>query len=80
MEPGPSAGCSERFTEVFFSSDSIIWWCITNHRPVRKRGIENMQRDGIHLGGKHRRIGGWGSELRGWKQGVVDMVRETSDD
>ena len=80
LEPGCSEGCFERFTEVFFSSDSIVLWCITHHRPVKKRGLENMQRDGIHLGGKYRRIGGWGRELREWKQGVADMLRMAESD
>ncbi|KAI0769421.1 hypothetical protein BD413DRAFT_613956 [Trametes elegans] len=68
-----SPGCEERAREVFFSRDSIIWWCITHHRSVRKREGEAFRVDGVHAGGRVRRIGGWGAELAAWKREVRAM-------
>ncbi|KAF7324604.1 hypothetical protein MKEN_00501700 [Mycena kentingensis (nom. inval.)] len=75
-----SPGCDERFTEVFFSKDSIIWWCISHHSIVRRRERENFGRIGIDAGTdvarrKMRRIGGWGGELRAWLDAVKVLVR-----
>ena len=67
-------GCDERVSEVFFSRQSILWWAITNHRPVRLREAAHLEIEGVRLGGKMRRIGGWGSELEEWKQTVSVMV------
>jgi len=71
-----SPGCNERFSEVFFSSNSIVWWCITRHRVVQKKEAANLQMEGIHIGGKMRRIGGWavGAELEEWKSNIRGMV------
>ncbi|KAJ7065394.1 hypothetical protein C8F01DRAFT_1125465 [Mycena amicta] len=75
-----SPDCNEMVTEVFFSKESIIWWCITNHSVVRKREREQFARLGLGVGSdvagqKMRRIGGWGSELRGWVEDVKRLVR-----
>ncbi|KAI0779588.1 AAA domain-containing protein [Fomes fomentarius] len=74
LAPPCSPGCDERASEVFFSRDSIIWWCLTQHGPVRKRQGEQNRIDGVHVGGRHRRIGGCGSELDAWKREVRAMV------
>ncbi|KAJ7040954.1 hypothetical protein C8F04DRAFT_1305660 [Mycena alexandri] len=60
-----SPGCHEQVSEVFFSKESIVWWCITGHRPVREREGARMAQIGIGIGSnvkgqKMRRIGGWG--------------------
>ncbi|KAF7309432.1 hypothetical protein MIND_00314000 [Mycena indigotica] len=75
-----SPGCNERFTEVFFSRDSIIWWCITHHSVVRKRETLNFAKMGLGVGSdltgrKMRRIGGWGKELEQWLGAVRHLVR-----
>lgn len=72
-------GCKERFSEVFFSKDSIIWWCISNHRRNRQQNQHRMQRIGLGIGSeverrRMRRIGGWGSELKRWLSEVRKMV------
>ena len=72
-----SPECPESFQNVFFNRESIIWWCITNHPATQKRESELLRLEGVHVGGKRRRIGGWGHELQEWKQGVQRMVRDT---
>ncbi|KAJ7479523.1 hypothetical protein FB451DRAFT_1556458 [Mycena latifolia] len=72
-----SPGCPEILSEVLFSKESIVWWCITNHRTVRKREGARMTEIGIGVGSnvegqKMRRLGGWGGELRAW---LVDVKR-----
>ncbi|KAI0746473.1 hypothetical protein C8Q80DRAFT_1175274 [Daedaleopsis nitida] len=69
-----SVGCEEMADRTFFSRDSIIWWCLSQHWPVRKREGDKHRIDGVHVGGKHRRIGGWGGELAAWKRDVQAMV------
>ena len=71
LVPLCSPGCQETVRECFFSKDSILLWCLTQHSIVRKSGKKLMQEYGIDVGRrsdeqKMRRIGGWGSELRRW--------------
>ncbi|KAJ6468573.1 hypothetical protein DFH09DRAFT_1294676 [Mycena vulgaris] len=75
-----SPGCPEMLSEVLFSKESIIWWCITQHGPVRKREGARMSEIGIGVGTviegqKMRRIGGWGGELREWFAEVKRMLQ-----
>ncbi|KAF7369303.1 hypothetical protein MVEN_00258200 [Mycena venus] len=75
-----SPGCSEMVSEVFFSRESIVWWCITQHRIVRERESARMAQIGIGIGSdvdkqKMRRIGGWGEELRAWFRDVKRMLQ-----
>ncbi|KAJ6557798.1 hypothetical protein B0H19DRAFT_946437 [Mycena capillaripes] len=75
-----SPGCHENFSTVFFSQESIIWWCITNHRPMRRRQAALLEKIGVTTertadGRKMRRIGGWGGELRMWLDGVQGMLQ-----
>ena len=77
--PPCAPGCEESFSNVFLSRDSIIWWCITHHIPVKKKQSERMQTRGIDVGGNMRRIGGWGTELAEWKQSVADLVKNDID-
>ncbi|KAJ6532894.1 hypothetical protein DFH09DRAFT_1181821 [Mycena vulgaris] len=75
-----SPGCPEMLSEVLFSKESIIWWCITQHGPVRKREGARMSEIGIGVGTniegqKMRRIGGWGRELREWFAEVKRMLQ-----
>ena len=79
LHPPCSPGCEERVGEVFFSKDSIIWWCISNHWITRKRNQDMMQRIGLGTGNevgrrRMRRLGGWGSELKQWLSDVQKMV------
>ncbi|KAF9002259.1 AAA domain-containing protein [Cyathus striatus] len=79
LEPPCSPGCPETFSKAFFSKDSIIWWCITDHGLVRRRNTEKMKIVGLGVGSDTsrqimRRIGGWGSTLRRWMQDVTDMI------
>ncbi|KIJ65458.1 hypothetical protein HYDPIDRAFT_130633 [Hydnomerulius pinastri MD-312] len=74
---GCAPGCVEGPVDVFLSKEnSIIYWAVTQHRPVRRREAENLKNWAIEVGGIMRRIGGWGGELRAWKQAVAEMVRE----
>ncbi|KAI0644703.1 hypothetical protein C8Q79DRAFT_912752 [Trametes meyenii] len=74
LAPPCSPGCEETVRSVFFSRESIVWWCLSNHGRERKRQGEAYRLDGVHVGGKIRRIGGWGDELDAWKQEVRAMV------
>ncbi|KAI0368374.1 hypothetical protein BV20DRAFT_948365 [Pilatotrama ljubarskyi] len=74
LAPPCSPGCEEMAGEVFFSRNSIVWWCLTNHSTVRKRQAVLYRVDGVHVGGRRRRIGGWGVELAAWKRDVQSMV------
>ncbi|KAI0088093.1 hypothetical protein BDY19DRAFT_891703 [Irpex rosettiformis] len=74
LDPPCSPGCEESIREIFFSRESILWWCLTNHMVVRKRERENFRTNGIHVGGTYRRIGGWGRELSVWKASVRDLA------
>ncbi|KAI0798596.1 AAA domain-containing protein [Irpex lacteus] len=78
LDPPCSPGCEETIRGVFFSRESILWWCLTNHRVSRKRERERLRTQGIHVGGTYRRIGGWGGELEAWKKSVRDMVAAQS--
>lgn len=79
FRPTCSPGCPERFREVFFSRDSILWWCLTHHRISRQKGQARLIEFGIENGTNEprrmmRRLGGWGSELKRWFKEVEDMV------
>jgi hypothetical protein len=73
-----SPGCLEMPQEVFFSKESILWWCLSNHWVVRRREQARFQQIGIGVGSnihsqKMRRMGGWGGQLRAWLRDVRDM-------
>ncbi|KDQ55530.1 hypothetical protein JAAARDRAFT_692396 [Jaapia argillacea MUCL 33604] len=73
--PPCSPGCSESIREVFFSKESIVWWCISQHWKVRRMESERFATMGLQAGGKMRRIGGWGSELERWLKDVRELSR-----
>ncbi|KAJ7641497.1 hypothetical protein FB45DRAFT_785629 [Roridomyces roridus] len=75
-----SPGCPERIMEVFFSRESIVWWCITHHGLVRRREGNRMALIGLDEGSdverrRMRRIGGWGGELNKWLEDVRRMLQ-----
>ncbi|KAF9476790.1 hypothetical protein BDN70DRAFT_881982 [Pholiota conissans] len=79
LGPSCSPGCDERFTEVFFSKDSILWWCLSQHWIVRRRNEERMKLIGLNSGSdvsnrRMRRFGGWGSDVKAWLNDVAAMV------
>ncbi|KAJ7455829.1 hypothetical protein FB451DRAFT_1143733 [Mycena latifolia] len=74
-----SPGCPEMLSKLF-SKESIVWWCITNHRHARKREGARMAEIGMGVGSnvegqKMRRLGGWGGELRAWLDDVKRMLQ-----
>lgn len=75
LAPPCCPGCPERWTEVFCSRESIVWWCLTHHASVRRREQARFRTEGLHVGGPMRRLGGWGGELEQWKRAVDDMLR-----
>lgn len=77
--PPCAPGCEEDVGGVFFSKESIIWWCISNHWVNRARNKKRMQEIGLGIGNnverrRMRKIGGWGSELKRWLSDVQKMV------
>ncbi|KAI1793861.1 hypothetical protein LXA43DRAFT_884488 [Ganoderma leucocontextum] len=75
LVPPCSPGCEETASQVFFSRESMIWCCLSHHSRVRMCEAEQYHTDGVHVGGKRRRIGGWGRELAAWKQEVQEMIK-----
>ncbi|TFK33253.1 hypothetical protein BDQ12DRAFT_707340 [Crucibulum laeve] len=80
-EPPCSPGCEESVKEIFFSKESIIWWCLSQHWVVRRRSWARMQEIGLGIGSdverrKMRRIGGWGSQLKQWFSQVAALVEQ----
>ncbi|KAK7692153.1 hypothetical protein QCA50_003772 [Cerrena zonata] len=71
--PPCSPGCGESFRDVC-SSNGILWWCLSQHWKVRKRQSEAYRTDNVWIGGKRRRIGGWGGELKSWRSEVEEML------
>ncbi|PFH49505.1 hypothetical protein AMATHDRAFT_63110 [Amanita thiersii Skay4041] len=79
IRPSCSKGCRDSIRETFFSRDSIILWCLTQHSKVRAHGKGMMELYGVGVGRyreqwKMRRIGGWGGGLSEWLQSVRAMV------
>ncbi|KAJ3515683.1 hypothetical protein NLJ89_g1602 [Agrocybe chaxingu] len=79
LEEPCSPECPERVNEVFFSKESILWWCISNHWIVRERNRVRMAEIGLGEGTdvehrRMRRIGGWGTDLKNWLRDVQDML------
>jgi hypothetical protein len=86
LTPPCSDGCDERFSEVFFSRDSIVYYCFTHHGPVRDRERARWEHDvaagetvsasasGARVG-RRRHLGGWGSEYRAFMKEVERLVR-----
>ncbi|KAF9552580.1 hypothetical protein CPC08DRAFT_754685 [Agrocybe pediades] len=75
-----SPGCFEKPSEVFFSKESIIWWCLSQHCVNRRRNRARMQEVGIGVGRivecqRMRRLGGWGSAVKKWLMDVEAMVK-----
>ncbi|KAF9463645.1 hypothetical protein BDZ94DRAFT_1321601 [Collybia nuda] len=74
-----SPDCPETFSEVFFSKNSILWWCLSHHWRYRKRGKARLREFGIENGTNEqrrimRRFGGWGGKLKIWLNDVESMV------
>ncbi|KAJ7444635.1 hypothetical protein B0H11DRAFT_2089033 [Mycena galericulata] len=69
LAPPCSPGCPEMVSEVFFSKESIIWWCISQHSEIGFGVGANVN------GQKMRRIGGWGEELRVWFRDLGHMLQ-----
>ncbi|KAJ7444636.1 hypothetical protein B0H11DRAFT_2089042 [Mycena galericulata] len=69
LAPPCRPGCPEKVSRVFFSKESIIWWCISNHSEIGLGVGSNVD------GQKMRRIGGWGEELRAWFRDLGNMLQ-----
>ncbi|KAH7103316.1 hypothetical protein BKA62DRAFT_57402 [Auriculariales sp. MPI-PUGE-AT-0066] len=67
-------GCYETIRNVFFDSESVLWWGFLGHWKRRGQYEPFLRTESVELGGKWRRIGGWGSELRRWLCAIEYMV------
>ena len=76
-----SPGCDESWQRTFFSRESIIWWCITNHSVVQSRLTKAMAQDDPKAGGpgKFIRLGGWGGAQDTWMREVKAMIGHRQD-
>ncbi|KAE9406996.1 hypothetical protein BT96DRAFT_986949 [Gymnopus androsaceus JB14] len=81
LRPPCSSGCPETISGIFFSKDSIILWCLSQHRPVIERNSARMKIWGLGVGSnppeeqKMRRLGGWGAEVQTWLEKVEEFIR-----
>ncbi|KAJ8082343.1 hypothetical protein AAF712_001690 [Marasmius tenuissimus] len=75
-----SPDCPETFHEVFLSKESILWWCLSQHRSTRKKWEAEMLNMGLGVKTvppekqRLQRIGGWGSQLKLWLRRVEAFV------
>ncbi|KAJ7281039.1 hypothetical protein C8J57DRAFT_1564519 [Mycena rebaudengoi] len=68
-----SPGCPEMAMEMFVSKESIVWWCLTHHWPVRECERANMALIGLNVGSdvqnqknaKARRMGRRATNMEG---------------
>jgi len=74
VRPPCSPGCPETWKEVL-STRGILWWCLSHHWTVRKKNGDRMRECDAQDGGQMRRLGGFGGELKDWKQAVTFMVK-----
>jgi len=79
-----AVGCSESVKEAFFSKDSIIWWCLSQHWINRRRNQARMEEIGLGIGRniarqRMRRFGGWGKDLGLWLIDVRAVVQKKQD-
>lgn len=79
LEVPCAPGCEETFRNIFLSRNSILWFAITNHIPLKRRETERLRTRGVHTGGIARRIGGWGNELNAWKRRVQELGKKHSE-
>ena len=73
LRPPCSPGGPQTWSEAL-STKGILWWCLSHHSPVKREQEVRMRELGVEIGGKMRRIGGWGGELNNWKERVTDMI------
>jgi hypothetical protein len=57
LEDTCAPGCKESWIECFFSTNSILLWCLTNHFKVKRRYEERWKDDPVSIGGRWRRLG-----------------------
>jgi hypothetical protein len=68
-------GCRETWKGVFLRRDSILWWGIRHHWPVKRRLESAYAESNEKKGPKWRRLGGWGSEAREWFASVEKLSK-----
>ncbi|KAJ4470860.1 AAA domain-containing protein [Lentinula aciculospora] len=83
LERQCSDGCPETVRKVFFSKDSILLWCLSQHWVQIERNSALMKIWGLGKGTKPpeeqkmRRLGGWGSEVEDWLENIRKLVKNT---
>lgn len=73
-------GCDETWSEAFFSKNSILVWCLSQHWILRERETNNLRLTSVENGTevtnrKMRRLGGWGGEQEAWLKAVEELVK-----
>src|SRR4051794_18041897 len=79
--PPHSPGCQEMWSYVFCSRDSVLLWCLKNHRNCRRWNREYFKRLGVRIEdgevkGIMRRFGGRGRELKSWMRELEIWLQE----
>ncbi|KAN0083985.1 hypothetical protein V8E55_007489 [Tylopilus felleus] len=75
LRPSCAEGCKESWREVF-SSESIIWFCVTNHAVIRTKYKAWLSRMSIEAGGKMIRLDESRGELARWKDDLEWHIRQ----
>lgn len=68
-------GCVETWGEVF-SSQGIVWFCITHHAITRTKYSAWLSRMGIEAGGKMVRLDESRGELARWKDDIEEHLQQ----
>jgi hypothetical protein len=91
LTPQCAPGCVENPKEVFFSQDSIIWYCLSHHWEIQRKQQElfnsALKQDGasepvslvngdLTRAGRRLRIGGWGTAYDTWWDALERLVEK----
>ncbi|KDQ11127.1 hypothetical protein BOTBODRAFT_35660 [Botryobasidium botryosum FD-172 SS1] len=75
--PPCQEGCMESIRDILTPSDkSILYFALSHHWAVKRFNRAKMTEFGVDLGGKWRRLGGWGREREEWLAAVTKMVKD----
>ena len=68
-------GCRETWGEVF-SSQGVVWYCVTHHAIVRTKYTAWLSRMSVEAGGKMVRLDESCGELARWKDDLEEHLRQ----
>ena len=75
LTPPCAEGCEETWGEVF-SSNGIVWFCVTNHAVARTKYAAWLSRMRFEGGGKMKRLDESRGELARWKEDLEGHLQQ----